>query len=72
MSETSPPNGAPRRVIPIQPAGGAREELVSLYQKSEKIYAREVKGWFTKWRWAMVWLTQVVFYCTPWLMWNDR
>ena len=72
MSETSPPNGPPRRVIPIQPTGGAREELVSLYQKSEKIYAREVKGWFTKWRWAMVWITQIVFYCTPWLMWNDR
>ena len=46
--------------------------MVSLYKKSEKIYAREVKGWFTKWRWVLVWLTQLVFYGTPWLSWHDR
>lgn len=71
MSESSPHQDPGKRVIPIQ-AVGAREETVSLYKKGEKIYAREVKGWFTKWRWAFVWLTQIVFYCTPWLMWNDR
>jgi cytochrome c oxidase accessory protein FixG len=75
-STTSPP---PKRVIPIQAvdAGGGksqatREEVVSLYKKTEKIYAREVQGWFTKWRWVMVWLTQIVFYGTPWLSWHDR
>ena len=72
MSEPTPSsNNAPQRVIPIQ-AVGVREEVVSLYQKGEKIYAREVKGWFTKWRWALVWLTQLAFYLTPWLQWNDR
>jgi len=71
MSESSPHQDPGKRVIPIQ-AVGAREEMVSLYQKGEKVYAREVKGWFTKWRWALVWLTQIVFYCTPWLLWNDR
>ena len=71
MSESSPHQDPGKRVIPIQ-AVGAREETVSLYKKGEKIYAREVKGWFTNWRWAFVWLTQIVFYCTPWLMWNDR
>jgi cytochrome c oxidase accessory protein FixG len=71
MSESSPHQDPGKRVIPIQ-AVGAREETVSLYKKGEKIYAREVKGWFTRWRWAFVWLTQIAFYCTPWLMWNDR
>src|SRR3989344_4960364 len=71
MSESSPHQDPGKRVIPIQ-AVGAREEMVSLYQKGEKDYAREVKGWFTKWRWALVWVTQLVFYCTPWLRWNDR
>lgn len=72
MSEPTPPShNAPQRVIPIQ-AVGAREEVVSLYQKGEKIYAREVKGWFTKWRWVFVWLTQIVFYLSPWLQWHDR
>ena len=71
MSESSPPQDPGKRVIPIQ-AVGAHEEMVSLYKKGEKIYAREVKGWFTNWRWVFVWLTQIVFYLTPWLMWNDR
>ena len=69
-----------QRVIPIKAEGGVsdaakaarREEVVSLYKKTEKIYAREVTGWFTNWRWVMVWVTQLVFYVTPWLHWNDR
>ncbi len=77
MTDTTTPTppAAPKRVIPIQAegqVGSAREEMVSLYKKSEKIYAREVQGWFTNWRWVMVWLTQIVFYGTPWLSWNDR
>jgi cytochrome c oxidase accessory protein FixG len=77
-STSSKPNAA-QRVIPIHPenAGKAkpahgREEVVSLYQKGQKIYAREVSGLFVKWRWALVWLTQLVFYGMPWLTWNDR
>jgi cytochrome c oxidase accessory protein FixG len=75
MSDAAPPSKSTPRVIPIQAeaaAGARREEVVSLYQKSAKIYAREVRGWFTNWRWVMVWLTQIVFYGLPWLMWNDR
>jgi cytochrome c oxidase accessory protein FixG len=76
MTDSSTSNPAPKRVIPIQLELGAaqarREEVVSLYQKSEKIYAREVKGWFTNWRYLLIWITQIVFYGTPWLMWNER
>jgi polyferredoxin len=50
----------------------AAVEVVSLYQKAQKIYPRAVSGWFIKWRWALVFLTQLVFYGLPWLMWNDR
>ena len=46
--------------------------FVSLYQKQEKIYPRAVTGRFARWRWVMVWLTQLVFYGLPWLMWNGR
>jgi hypothetical protein len=38
--------------------------LVDLQQK---IYPRSVSGRFAQWRWAMVWLTQIVFYGLPWL-----
>ena len=48
------------------------EALVSLYQKQKKIYARAVSGVFARWRWAMVWITQLVFYGLPWLEWNSR
>ncbi len=50
----------------------AREVVVSLYQKQDKIYARAVSGWFAGWRWALVWATQLVFYGLPWLEWNGR
>jgi cytochrome c oxidase accessory protein FixG len=50
----------------------AAVELVSLYQKQEKIYARAVSGWFAGWRWALVWATQLAFYGLPWLEWNSR
>ena len=46
--------------------------LISLYQKQEKIYPRAVTGRFARWRWVMVWLTQVVFYGLPWLSWSGR
>jgi cytochrome c oxidase accessory protein FixG len=45
---------------------------VSLYAASKKIYARAVKGRFVQWRWAFVWLTQIVFYGLPWLPWKGR
>ncbi|HSW05920.1 cytochrome c oxidase accessory protein CcoG [Aquabacterium sp.] len=72
-----------RRVIPIQPVVVARSaatpvataagtELVSLYEKQKKIYPRSVHGWFSRWRWALVWLTQALFYGLPWLSWNGR
>ncbi|HTO50782.1 MAG TPA: cytochrome c oxidase accessory protein CcoG, partial [Burkholderiales bacterium] len=37
-----------------------------------KIYPRAVHGWFAGWRWALIWLTQLLFYGTAWLQWNGR
>jgi cytochrome c oxidase accessory protein FixG len=59
MSTTAPPDDA-------------AVQVVSLYQAQKKIYARSVSGWFARWRWALVFATQLVFYGLPWLMWNDR
>jgi len=62
-------------VIPITPlhvAAANEPELVSLYEKTAKIYPRAVTGRFARWRWALVWLTQLVFYGAPWLEWNAR
>jgi len=46
--------------------------VIHLYAAAEKIYPRSTFGFFTKWRWAMIWLTQIVFYGTPWLAWGNR
>ncbi|MFN4360854.1 MAG: cytochrome c oxidase accessory protein CcoG [Hylemonella sp.] len=46
--------------------------MVSLYQAHQKIYPRSVSGLFARWRWALVWLTQLVFYGLPWLEWGQR
>ena len=70
-----------RKVIPIAAASGngagqlppgADAEMVSLYAAHRKIYPRSVSGFFSHWRWAMVFLTQLVFYGLPWLEWGQR
>ncbi len=46
--------------------------MVSLYQAHKKIYPRSVSGVFSRWRWILVFLTQLVFYGLPWLEWGQR
>jgi cytochrome c oxidase accessory protein FixG len=60
------------RTVPIAPSTDAAGEVVSLYAKQQTIYARSVSGWFARWRWGLVWLTQMLFYGLPWLSWNGR
>ena len=65
----------PRKVIPIAaatPDPSAEGEFVSLYEAQKKIYPRSISGYFARWRWAMVFLTQIVFYGLPWLEWGQR
>lgn len=57
---------------PIEPPADADAEMVSLYEAHKKIYPRNVAGRFNNWRWAMVYLTQLVFYGLPWLEWGHR
>ena len=54
--------------IPIEPAA----EEVSLYEIRKKIYPRAVHGIFARWRWALVFATQAVYFGLPWLTWNGR
>ena len=49
-----------------------REKVISLYQSEKKIYPREILGFYAKWRWFFVWLTQIIFYLTPWIEWGGR
>jgi len=65
------PSGKPRKVIPIAPAA-SDGQAVSLYETQKKIYPRSISGYFARWRWAMVFLTQLVFYGLPWLEWGQR
>ena len=45
---------------------------VSYFEKHKVIYAKRVRGFFDNWRIALVIFTQVLFYVSPWLIWNDR
>jgi cytochrome c oxidase accessory protein FixG len=58
-----------RRSRTRQPADAPEQ---ALYAARKKIYPRTVHGRFDRWRWALVWFTQVIFYGLPWLEWNDR
>jgi cytochrome c oxidase accessory protein FixG len=57
--------------LPVQAAAAAVEE-VSLLEVRRKIYVRAVHGWFARWRWALVFATQLIYYGLPWLTWNGR
>ena len=59
------------KVIPITAAPDFDQEQ-ALFEVRKKIYPRAVSGWFAKWRWSLIFLTQLVFYGSPWLSWNDR
>jgi len=66
-----------RRIIPIVALSTTEDalapaELVPLFEAQKTIHPRTVTGWFTRWRWAFVWLTQAVFYGVPWLDWAGR
>jgi len=65
------PDVAARKVIAIQ-AVDPDPEMVSLYEAHQKVYPRSVTGFFSRWRWALVGLTQLVFYGVPWLEWGQR
>ena len=70
-----PTSESPRKVIPITPVASdvsSEGEIVSLFEAQKKIYPRSVTGLFARWRWAMVFLTQLVFYGLPWLEWGQR
>jgi cytochrome c oxidase accessory protein FixG len=64
-------NSSGPAVISILPAPPRGEE-VSLLEIRQKIYARAVHGVFAKWRWGLVFATQLIFYALPWLTWNGR
>lgn len=77
MSSDTNEGVAKAKVIPIQPVAADPSEApdeveVSLYEARKKIYPRSVAGLFSKWRWGLVWLTQLIFYGLPWLVWNQR
>ncbi|MDO9052084.1 MAG: cytochrome c oxidase accessory protein CcoG [Methylotenera sp.] len=57
---------------PVDNTNQPNEAVISLYAAADKIYPRSTFGFFTKWRWAMIWLTQIVFYGIPWLEWGQR
>jgi len=62
-------NDSPKRAELSDPAELAEQPL---YEVRREIYSRAVGGWFARWRWALVIITQLVYYGGPWLVWNGR
>ena len=59
----------------LEKAGQAKQEETvdqPLYEVRKEIYSRAVSGWFARWRWALVFFTQLVYYGSPWMVWNGR
>ncbi|WP_371324374.1 cytochrome c oxidase accessory protein CcoG [Dechloromonas sp. ZY10] len=52
------------------PGNKVREAKLELYRKKGKIHAKATAGRFNRLRWALVWLTQLVFFGGCWLSWE--
>ena len=63
--------GKPKKIIPIIPVP-SDEKVIPLQTAQQQIYPRSVSGFFSQWRWGMVFLTQLVFYGLPWIEWGQR
>ncbi|RYZ09598.1 MAG: cytochrome c oxidase accessory protein CcoG [Comamonadaceae bacterium] len=50
----------------------AEQPMAGLYAAHRKVYPRSIGGTFARWRWAMVFVTQLVFYGLPWVEWGGR
>jgi cytochrome c oxidase accessory protein FixG len=61
----------PRKIIPIA-AEPPDVEMIALYEAQKKIYPRSVTGLFSRWRWGLVFFTQILFYGLPWIDWGQR
>jgi len=77
MSDPSldtPPQESPATDLPPASSSTAKEIEAgsTLYAAHKKIYVRSTSGLFARWRWTLVWLTQVIFFGLPWLTWNGR
>lgn len=55
-----------------QKEGQGDPAVIDLYRSEATIHARSVNGIFSRWRWLMVWLTQLLFYGLPWFDWGQR
>ena len=60
------------QAIPILVESAAADVEQTLYEVRKKVYPRAVSGVFARWRWTIVFLTQLVFYGLPWIPWNGR
>ncbi|AYH45028.1 cytochrome c oxidase accessory protein CcoG [Azoarcus sp. DN11] len=62
----------PARIRVVPKSQLQDEQSTDLYVARQKLHVRSIKGVFANWRWALVWLTQILYYGLPWLRWNDR
>ncbi|MDD2833483.1 MAG: cytochrome c oxidase accessory protein CcoG [Methylotenera sp.] len=60
-----------KKTIPIV-ADKTQPTTKSLYEAHQKVYPRTTSGYYKNWRWAMIWITQIIFYGIPWLQWSER
>ncbi len=58
-----------QRVIPIVADSAS---AIKPYAPEKLIYPRSTVGYFTNIRWIAVWVTQIIFFCLPWINWGQR
>lgn len=69
---TSSVSSSTLRGIPIVASASTASPPQDGVEAANTVYVRATAGRFANWRWAMLIVTQLVFYGLPWLQWNGR
>jgi cytochrome c oxidase accessory protein FixG len=62
----------PVEIIPAEQLAPAEVAELDLYQKREKIYTRNIEGFFQRIRLYTGWPLLIGYFLLPWLNWGDR
>ncbi|EED34597.1 cytochrome c oxidase accessory protein CcoG [Luminiphilus syltensis NOR5-1B] len=62
----------PPDIIAVDEVAPAEVAEVDLYQRREKVYTRNIEGFFQRVRLYSGWPMLIAYFGVPWLMWGDR
>lgn len=72
VTETSTQTNTQTKTAQPRPQKGKSGKVIEIYQETKRIHPKMAQGRYARLRVAMILITQIFFYCMPWVNWNGR